>query len=74
MHLKTAMAAIRAYERPLAEQLISGLMAITGVTVYGITDPARFDQRAPTVAFTLDGCTPRQVAMRLGGEGIFVWD
>jgi cysteine desulfurase family protein (TIGR01976 family) len=74
LHLKTAMAAIRAYERPLAERLISGLMAIPGVTVYGISDPARFDQRAPTVAFTLEGYTPRQVAERLGQEDIFVWD
>jgi len=74
LHLKTAMAAIRAYERPLIEQLIAGLVAISGVTIYGITDPARFDQRAPTAAFTLDGYTPRQVAERLGGEGIFVWD
>ena len=46
----------------------------TGVTLYGITEPARFDHRAPTVAFTLEGYTPRQVAERLGGEGIFVWD
>ena len=74
LHLKTALAAIRAYERPLAERLIKGLMKISGVTVYGITDPACFDQRVPTVAFTLDGYTPRQVAERLGGEGIFVWD
>jgi selenocysteine lyase/cysteine desulfurase len=74
LHLKTAMAAIRAYERPLAERLIAGLMEIPGVTVYGITDPTRFGQRAPTVAFTLEGYSPRQVAERLGGEGIFVWD
>jgi selenocysteine lyase/cysteine desulfurase len=74
LHLKTAMAAIRAYERPLAERLISGLMAIPGVTVYGITALARFDQRAPAVAFTLYGYTLRQVAERLGQEGIFVWD
>ncbi|MEJ2557882.1 MAG: aminotransferase class V-fold PLP-dependent enzyme [Anaerolineae bacterium] len=74
LHLKTAMAAVRAYERPLAERLISGLMAIPGVTVYGITDSARFDRRAPTVAFTLEGYSPRKVAERLGREGIFVWD
>jgi selenocysteine lyase/cysteine desulfurase len=72
--LKAARAAIRAYERPLAERLISGLMDSPGVTIYGITDPACFDQRVPTVAFTLEGYTPRQVAERLGGEGIFVWD
>jgi selenocysteine lyase/cysteine desulfurase len=74
LHLKTAMAAIRAYERPLAERLVSGLASIPGVTIYGITDPACFDQRVPTVAFRLEGYTPRQVAERLGGEGIFVWD
>jgi selenocysteine lyase/cysteine desulfurase len=32
------------------------------------------DRRAPTAAFTLEGYTPRQVAERLGQEGIFVWD
>ncbi len=53
LHLKTAMAAVRAYERPLAERMIAGLMAIPGVTLYGITDPDRFNQRVPTVAFTL---------------------
>jgi len=74
LHLKTAMAAIRAYERPLAERLVSGLASIPGVTLYGITDPACFDQRVPTVSFTLNGYTPRQVAERLGQEGIFVWD
>jgi selenocysteine lyase/cysteine desulfurase len=74
LHLKTAMAAIRAYERPLAERLVAGLAAIPGVTLYGITGPARFDQRAPTVAFRLEGYTPRQAAERLGEEGVFVWD
>jgi hypothetical protein len=48
------MAAIRAYERPLAEWLVGGLMNIHGVTLYGSTDPAHFDRRAPTVAFTLE--------------------
>jgi cysteine desulfurase family protein (TIGR01976 family) len=74
LHLKTAMAAVRAYERPLAEGLITGLMDIPGVTIYGITDPARFDQRAPTVALTLEGYSPRQMAERLGEAGVFVWD
>jgi selenocysteine lyase/cysteine desulfurase len=50
------------------------LQAVPHVTLYGITNPTRFDQRAPTVAFTLEGYTPRQVAERLGQEGIFVWD
>jgi selenocysteine lyase/cysteine desulfurase len=74
LHLKTAMAAVRAYERPLVGRMIEGLKEIPGVTLYGITDPAGFDRRAPTFAFTLEGYTPRQVAERLGWEGIFVWD
>lgn len=74
LHLKTDVAAIRAHERPLAEQLIKGLMEIPGATLYSITDPARFDRRAPTVAFTLEGYTPRQVAERVEQAGIFVWD
>ena len=43
-------------------------------TVYNVADPPRFDRRAPTVAFTLEGYTPRQVAEQLGQAGIFVWD
>ena len=42
--------------------------------VYGIQDPARFDRRVPTVAFRIDGFSPRQVAEHLGSRGIFVWD
>jgi selenocysteine lyase/cysteine desulfurase len=74
LQLKTALAAIRAYERPLAGKLIEGLQAIPGVTLYGIADHFGFDQRVPTVAFTLQGYTPRRVAERLGQAGIFVWD
>jgi selenocysteine lyase/cysteine desulfurase len=68
------MSAIRAYERPLVGRMIAGLEEIPGVTLYGITDPARFNRRAPTVAFTLEGYRPRQVAERLGQAGIFIWD
>jgi selenocysteine lyase/cysteine desulfurase len=32
LHLKTAMAAIRAYEHPLAARLIEGLSAISSIT------------------------------------------
>ncbi len=72
--LERAMSEIRSYERTLSEQLVGGLSAIDGVTVYGITDPARFEWRVPTVACTVEGYTPREVAERLGDEGIFVWD
>jgi cysteine desulfurase family protein (TIGR01976 family) len=72
--LLAAMSAIRDYERGLAEQLIAGLLAIPGLTFYGITDPARFEQRTPTVAVRIDGHTPRKLAEFLGQRGIFTWD
>jgi cysteine desulfurase family protein (TIGR01976 family) len=62
------------HERELAGQLITGLLAIPGLTFYGITDPVKFDQRTPTVAIRMEGYTPRELAERLGERGIFTWD
>jgi len=70
----TAYEVFQQYERELAELLISGLLDIPGLTFYGITDPAKFAQRTPTVAIRLEGYTPRDLAMRLGEHGIFTWD
>ena len=72
--LKAALCAIRAYERPLFARLMQGLQSIPKVTIYGITDTNRFDQRVPTVSFRMEGYTPQEIARRLGDEGIFVWD
>ncbi len=74
LHLKTALMAIKAYERDLFARLMRGLREIPGVRVYGITDHARFGYRTPTIAFTLEGRTPREIAGRVGRENIFVWD
>lgn len=74
LHLKTAMAAIKAYEKEVFIRLMTGLRAIPGIRIYGITDLNRFDYRTPTVAFTLAGKTPRQVAEYLGQHNIYVWD
>jgi cysteine desulfurase family protein (TIGR01976 family) len=72
--LRTAMAAIRAYESGLLRRLMEGLVTVPGLRVFGITDPARFDRRVPTVAFTLEGWRPRHLAEALAADGIFVWD
>ncbi len=72
--LKTALAAIKAYEKELFARLMTGLVEIPGIRIYGITDHKRFDQRTPTVAFTLNGLTPRAIAEHLGRENIYVWD
>jgi cysteine desulfurase family protein (TIGR01976 family) len=72
--LVAAMTAIAAYERDLVARLIAGLRAIPGVTIHGITDPARAAERVPTVAVSLDGVGPREAAADLGRQGVFAWD
>ncbi len=74
LHLHSALAAIKSYEETLSAHLISGLQSIPGVQVRGITDPTRMEQRVPTVAFTMDSHTPREIAEALARENIFVWD
>lgn len=66
--------AIQSYERSLMEKLIRGLQEIPGLKLYGITDPARFDQRCPTLAIRIAGRTPLELATKLGERGFFTWD
>lgn len=73
-HLKQALHAIMAYERPLFAYLLKELQTIPGLTIYGVTESRLLSERCPTVAFTKAGYTPRQVAAYLGQQGIFVWD
>ncbi|MCU0494229.1 MAG: cysteine desulfurase-like protein [Chloroflexaceae bacterium] len=72
--LVRAMMLIQEYERGLSEQLIAGLLAIPGLTLYGIREPERFGSRTPTVSFRMASHTPRAIAEFLGQRGIFVWD
>jgi cysteine desulfurase family protein (TIGR01976 family) len=74
LELKAAMNAIRDYERILLEQLMEGLKQIPGLKIWGITDPAQLARRTPTIAFTLESFSPREVAEYLGQRGICVWD
>jgi cysteine desulfurase family protein (TIGR01976 family) len=71
--LKQALAIIQAYERPLFEYFVAGLLAIPGLTFYGIRDFAHFEQRTPTAAFRLAGHSPDAVAEHLARRGVYVW-
>ncbi len=73
LDLKVGMAAIRAYERDLCHKLVAEMAEIPGLRIYGIADPARFDQRVPTVSFTLAGLTPQEIVQRLDQANIFAW-
>jgi cysteine desulfurase family protein (TIGR01976 family) len=72
--LMGAYAAIQQHERALFEQMFRGLKTISGLRVYGIADPQRFEQRCPTVAVRISGHTPRELSEKLGQRGFFTWD
>jgi cysteine desulfurase family protein (TIGR01976 family) len=71
--IAAAFAASVAYEAPLALKLIAGLSEIDGLTIHGITDPARIGDRVPTVSFTIAGIKPETLVRQLNAENIFVW-
>lgn len=73
LQMKQGMMAVQEYERGLASQLIEGLQALGGVTISGITDTNRYEQRVPTVAFVREGHTPDEIAEYLAKHNIYVW-
>jgi cysteine desulfurase family protein (TIGR01976 family) len=72
--IEVAYRAIHEHERALMEKMINGLKAIPGMTIYGIKDPARFNDRCATFAVRIEGRTPLELATKLGERGIFTWD
>jgi cysteine desulfurase family protein (TIGR01976 family) len=71
--LRAAMSAIREYERDLTGPLLEGLASVPGLMVHGIADPSRADERLPTVAISLRGRPPGDVARHLADDGINAW-
>lgn len=62
-----------AHERALTDRLLAGLSELEAVTVWGIADRDRLDERVATVAITHARRSPREIAAELGERGIFVW-
>jgi len=71
--LLAGFAAIERHERDLTERLLRGLAELPSMRLWGIRDPERLAERVPTCAVTHARLAPREVAERLGREGIFVW-
>ncbi len=71
--LRAAMTAIRAYERGLSERLIAGMLSVPGLRIFGITNPAHFGRRVPTVSFLVGDHHPADISRQLGERGIFSW-
>jgi selenocysteine lyase/cysteine desulfurase len=72
--LRCAMRAIQSYEKSLSARLIRTLSQIPGLTIWGITDEDRLDERVPTLAFTMEGHSPLEIATYLGKKGIYTWN
>src|SRR5881394_2263308 len=72
--LQAAYRATHQYESGLLRRLMSGLPAIPGMRIFGITDRQRFDERCSTLSFRLGDHHPTKIAAFLGERGIFTWD
>lgn len=71
--IETAYQMSRDYEEPLTNTLISGLMDISGVSIFGITNPNRVKHRVPTVSIRHNRVNPSDIASGLAEVGINVW-
>jgi cysteine desulfurase family protein (TIGR01976 family) len=72
--LKQALEVIKTHESRLFLRMLAGVQKISGIGIYGITDPARIAERTPTLSFTLAGKKPAEIARLLGEQGIYVWE
>jgi cysteine desulfurase family protein (TIGR01976 family) len=72
--IEAAYGAIHEHERALVEKMMAGLSKIAGLKIYGITDPAHFDERCATFAVRHERHTPLELATQLGERGFFTWD
>ncbi|HEX4573447.1 MAG TPA: cysteine desulfurase-like protein [Dongiaceae bacterium] len=72
--IRAAWQALEIHERGLTRRLVEGLQRLPGIKIQGITDPAAFDRRVPTVSFIHDRLAPSEMSAGFAREGIFVWD
>ncbi len=74
LELKKGLTAIRACEYELSRALLAALRSVPGLTLYGLTDERRLDERVATYSFRMKDLAPRRVAEKLAQAGINVWD
>ena len=69
--LVSGMQAVEEYEADLAERFRAALREIPGVKLYAAPDGVR---KTPTIAFRVDGYTPREFCGHVAERGFFVAD
>jgi selenocysteine lyase/cysteine desulfurase len=65
------MRAVEEYEADLAARLRAALREIPGVKLYAAPDDVR---KTPTIAFRIEGRTPREFCEHMAEKGFFVAD
>jgi cysteine desulfurase family protein (TIGR01976 family) len=71
--LDRAYERIEAYERDLTRRTLERMSEIPGLTMYGIGDPARVEERTPTFCFNLAGWSAEALSTELGKRGLFTY-
>lgn len=69
--LMAAMTKISNHEGILFSRLYNGLQKIEGIKIYG---PDAEENRTPTLSFTLEGRSAKEICSLLGEKGICAWD
>ena len=67
-----AMAAVADYERMLSGAMLEVFQGVRGVTVHGVTDRSRLEERVPTLCFTVEGVESSTVADGLASRDVGV--
>jgi len=70
--IRAAMTRIAAYERTLSGALLDEVAGVPGLTVHGVADRARLDERVPTLCFSVAGRSASEIAEGLAARGIGV--
>lgn len=74
LSLKQAMSALRSYEHEQNLALLLALQSVPDLHIYGITDPARMDERVATFSFRIRDIHPNLIAQKLAKAAIYTWD
>ena len=72
--LETAFQNIAMYEHELSRLFLNKINAYPQITLYGIKDKGRLNERTPTFAFTIKGVNPRAVSEFFGAHYVCIWD
>jgi cysteine desulfurase family protein (TIGR01976 family) len=70
--IRSAMRGIAEYERVLSASLLDEVAGLPGVTVHGVTDRGRLDERVPTLCFNVAGRAASDIASGLAALDVGV--